>query len=288
MVKSINASALADFITSNSDNLLLLDTRSSEQFNAGCIVGSVNVFCCSTIILRRLKKGGNVSVESLLSCEEDKQKLSQATSSENICVVVYDDSTRICSELSSDSLTGMLIKKLTRECKNVQLLEGGFQQFKRQIPSLCSPEQATHPSQMLLKSRPSSLVLQLNNLTMDCASDSQSSSDSEGSEPPSPRNHKKARAFEILPYLYLGSKKAASNTESLKENGVSRILNVTSEASEYQHLEGFHYHQIAVEDVHEVDMLQHLPSAFAFIGKLVFHSVYVVCLYVWYRTRLVN
>ena len=273
MVRRITATALADFITSSSDNLLLLDTRSSEQYNAGCIMSSVNVFCCSTIILRRLKKGGHVSVESLLSCEEDKLKYTQATSSETIHVVVYDNSTRSFSELSSDSLTAMLMKKLTRECKNVQFLEGGFEQFKRQLPNLCSPEQSSHPSQTLLKSRPSSLVLQLNTLSMDCASDSQSSSDSEGSEPPSPRNHKKARAFEILPYLYLGSKKAASNTESLKENGVSRILNVTSEASEYQHLEGFHYHQIAVEDVHEVDMLQHLPSAFAFIGELLFQYV---------------
>lgn len=207
-------------------------------------------------------------VDSFLSSVEDKEKFSKATSSENISVVVYDDSTCCCSELSSDSLTAMLVKKLTRECKNVQFLEGGFEQFRRQLPKFCSPQQSSHPSHVMLKSRPSSLVLQLTSLSMDCTLDSQSSSDSEGSEPPSPINYKRARAFEILPYLYLGSKKAASNTQSLKENGVSRILNVTSEASEYQHLEGFRYYQIAVEDVHEVNMLQHLPSAFAFIGKL--------------------
>lgn len=262
-MKTVSVQWLSDQLKSHSDNVLLLDTRRVEEFSEGCIASAVNVYCCSSIILRRLKKG-NVSVESLLSSVEDKEKYSRAKESESVSVVVYDEGSTCYRDLAADSLTSLLLKKLSREIKNISFLEGGYNDFHGRYSGLCSrPTDCQRPT---LQARPSSLVLQLNNLTV--VSDSESS-ESEESNPPTPAQFttNNPQVFEILPHLYLSCKKAASNRVSLQNNNISRILNVTSEESEYQHLDGFSYFQIAVEDSHEVDMLQYLPKAFAFIEE---------------------
>ena len=277
-MKTVTAQWLSEQISTEQD-LLLLDVRSDQEFNSGCIAGAVNVFCCGALILRRLKKG-NTSVESLLSFEEDKVKFRRARESESICVVVYDQETTKSGELPPDCLTSILLKKLTREVKNLAILDGGYDGFSEQYPNICSQnkENKCGNNTPLLQSRPSSLVLQLQSLNMDSDSDSQSS-DSDDSQSSSPIRKRVPQPFEILPHLYLSCRKGASNKQSLLQNNISRILNVTSESSEYQHLEGFTYFQIAVEDSHEVNILEYLPRAFAFIedARLSKEKVLVHC-----------
>ena len=247
------------------DTLLVLDTRSPNQISAGCISGAVSVYCCGAIILRRLKKG-NVSVESLLSNEEDKEKLSRARESESVAVVVYDHDSFSQEELKADSLAAMLLRRLSRECKNVCFLSGGFVAYDQEYPHLCDSEEVAN-TDSFLKSRPSSLVLQLQSIAINGSdSDSSQSSDSDGSEPSTPAA-REVQPFEILPYLYLGCRKVAANVAQLKNSGVTRVLNVTTETNECQRLGEFNYQQISVEDNHEVNMLQHLPLAFAFIEE---------------------
>lgn len=265
MVKLVEASWLSTQINCSPDTLLVLDTRKPDQFAAGCVSGAVSAYCCGALILRRLKKG-NVSVESLLANEEDKEKLCRARDSEEVSVVVYDHDSIDSEELSSDSLAAMLLRKLTRECRNVCFLSGGFLAFQELYSDMCDDDGCSE-TRSLLKSRPSSLVLQLASISVNGSdSDGCQSSDSDGSEPSTPAA-REIQPFEILPYLYLGCRRVAANVQRLRESGVSRILNVTSEPSECQHLEEFAYQQISVEDSHEVNMLQHLPRAFAFIGK---------------------
>lgn len=279
-MKVVSSQWLSAQITSNPESILLLDTRSSDEFNAGSIAGSVSVYCCGALILRRLKKG-TTSVESLLSNEEDKEKYSQAKSSERYTVVVYDQSSPSHQELASDCLASVILKKLTRDVKNVTFLGGGYHDFSVQCSQLCSSQERETKQASLLESRPSSLVLQLKTLSLSSDSDSgQSSSDSDDSQPSTPVTTKRnPQPFEILPHLYLSCRKAASNRKCLENNSISRILNVTSEESEYQHLDGFSYFQIAVEDSHEVNMLQHLPLAFSFIeeARLANEKVLVHC-----------
>lgn len=276
MVKQVQAAWLSDQIRSVPESLLLLDTRSPNQIAEGCVTGAVSVYCCGAIILRRLKKG-NANVESLLSNEDDKEKMCRARENEDVAVVVYDHGSYNPEELQSDSLAAILLRRLSRECRNVCFLSGGFLGFQQHCPNLCDEDGAT-PTDSLLKSRPSSLVLQLQSLAINGSdSDSSQSPDSDGSEPSTPAA-REIQPFKILPYLYLGCRRVASNVARLKESGVTRILNVTSEASECQHLPEFAYQQISVEDSHEVNMLQHLPRAFAFIeearhsdGKVLVH-----------------
>lgn len=281
-MKTFSVQWLSEQIRHHSDTVLLLDTRCSEEYASGCVLSAVNVYCCGALILRRLKKG-NVSVESLLSSVEDKTKYSKAKESEAITVIVYDEGSTSYSDLASDSLTALLLKKLSREVKNFGFLEGGYNDFNDSYPRLCSegrPKMSADSSK--LQHRPSSLVLKLDNLTVvSDSSDSSSDSCSEGESSGSPPSLTKVppQPFEILSHLYLGCRKAASDKEALKAHSISRVLNVTSEESQYQHLEGFSYYQIAVEDTHEVDMLQHLPMAFAFIeeARLANEKVLVHC-----------
>lgn len=276
-MKGISINDLAKAINTESSNILILDVRDVQKFNEGSIVSAINVFCCGALILRRLKKG-NTSVESLLSCEEDKQKFNTARDNETVKVVVYDQDSTDSTAVKADSLSAILLKKLSREVKNVCFLEGGYSAFSSSHSSLCVvTDSQSRSNTPMLQNRPSSLVLQLQGLTV-VDSDSESS-ESDDSEPSSPVQSRIPMPFEILPHLYLSCRKGASNKQSLEANNISRILNVTNEASEYQHLEGFTYHQIAVEDKHEVNMLECLPRAFSFIeeAKLANEKVLVHC-----------
>ncbi len=262
-MKTITVGDLASAITKNSSDLLLLDARDIQLFNEGSVSSAVNVFCCGALIMRRLKKG-KTSVESLLTCEEDKAKFNTARCSEFVTVVVYDQDSSSSSDVATDSLTSILLKKLTREVKNVVFLEGGYASFSASHSSMCVKTDCKSSSTPVLQNRPSSLVLQIQGLSVDSESES---SESDDSRPSSPSISRVPMPFEILPHMYLSCRKGASNREGLELNNISRILNVTTEDSEYEHLEGFTYHQIAVEDKHEVNMLDCLPRAFAFIDE---------------------
>lgn len=266
-MKGISINELANGINTNNSNILILDVRDVQSFKEGSVVSAINVFCCGALILRRLKKG-NTSVESLLSAEEDKQKFNIARDNESVTVVVYDQDSVDSTAVKADSLTAILLKKLSREVKNVRFLEGGYTSFSGSHSSLCvvNDDTQSRSNTPMLQNRPSSLVLQLQGLSV-VDSDSDSSESSDDSQPSSPVQSRVPMPFEILPHLYLSCRKAASNKQILKSNSISRILNVTNEASEYQHLDGFTYHQIAVEDKHEVNMLECLPRAFSFIEE---------------------
>ena len=250
MVKQVSSQWLAERIATRSGDVLVLDTRALQQYSAGYITGSVHI-CPSGMILRRLRNG-SLKMESLLNCPEDKQKYAKAKESEQISVVVCDQSTEHHS-LASDSIAFMVLKKISKDCKFISFLSGGFEEFQNQYSELC--ELPISAAESLLKERPSSHVLQLNSLALNSKSDSPSASEN-------------IAPFQILPHLYLGCRKVAACLPSLRENDITRVLNVTSSVpNQFQDMDGFVYKQIAVEDSHEVDMIEHLPEAFCFIEE---------------------
>ena len=257
MVKEVTSKWLAERIATRSGDVLLLDTRSAEEYHSGYINGSVHI-CCSGMILRRLRNG-SLKMESLLNCPEDKQKYGMAKESEQISVVVCDHNTEHTSQLVPESIAYMVLKKISKDCKFVSFLSGGFDEFQVQYGELC--ELPNSAAESLLKKRPSSLVLQLNGLALN----SKQAAVSEGDSPTASEH---IPPFEILPHLYLGCRKVAACLPSLRENQITRILNVTSSVpNQFEDIDGFVYKQIAVEDSHEVDMIKHLPEAFCFIEE---------------------
>ncbi len=279
VIKTVDATWLAQKASEYPQQLLVLDTRAADAYSRGCISGSVHL-SCNGMILRRLKNG-SLKIESLLNVQEDKAKYAQARVSEEIGVIVCDSSSSSLENLASDSLASLLLTKISRDCKFVAFLSGGYQQFFVHYPDMCDMPQSASD---LLTKRPSSLVLQLNSLSLAMNTNSNnsvgspmdvSSSESEGEDSPAI-----IPPFEILPHLYLGCRKVATCLPGLRQKNVTRILNVTSTIpNHFESLDGFLYKQIAVEDKLDVDMMQHLPGAFQFIenARLSGEKVLVHC-----------
>lgn len=264
MVKHVDPVWLA---SANPNQILLLDARTAEEYESGYIKDAVHI-CCVGVVLRRLRNG-SLKVESLLNCPEDKQKYDTAKESEGLCVVVYDQNSTSADNLSDKSIASLMLKKVSRDCRHVVFLEGGYDGFHSRFPHLCDVPSSAEDS--LLKRRPSSLLLQISNMSLSMKEDE---SDAEDSNPPSSPeedelspSHRDAAPYQILPYLYLGCRKVAACLPSLKANGITNILNVTSSVPNNFVTAGLTYKQIAVEDSHDVNMLQHLPEAFSFIEK---------------------
>ena len=265
-MKLIDATWLAQRVGDYSNDILILDTREAVEYNTGCINTSVHIRC-EGMILRRLKKG-TLKIETLLNLDEDKTKYATAKTSESVRVVVCDQSSYNSESLESDSVAALLLKKISRECKHVAFLEGGYSLFRRLYAELCDLQYSDLdecPSK-----RPSSLVLQLNSLSLSVRSNTNTNNsiDSPMEVSTSEDSPNGFFPFQILPHLCLGCRKVATYLPGLRESKVTHILNVTSTIpNQFQNLEGFTYKQIAVEDNLDVDMTQHLTGAFQFIEE---------------------
>ena len=101
--------------------ILLMDCRSPNEYNVSHIRGSIHV-AIPTLMLRRLKKG-NLSVASVIGCNESKERFNKKWKSETI--VLYDDNT---NDLNANptSIVNLLLRKLREDGCHVCLLEGTF------------------------------------------------------------------------------------------------------------------------------------------------------------------
>lgn len=117
----VDSCFVAKLLSTSSASILVLDTRTSEEYTAASIRGSTNV-CSSALIIRRLAKG-NYPIESLLT-PEDKTKYEQARVSDSVAVVVCDLSTTSVDQLTEESVAIHLLRKISRECKFTAFLAG--------------------------------------------------------------------------------------------------------------------------------------------------------------------
>jgi dual specificity MAP kinase phosphatase len=78
---------------------------------------------------------------------------------------------------------------------------------------------------------------------------------------------------EILPKLFLGGEKDASNLELLKKHKISYVLNVTHDRpNTFAHLENFTYKNLPVEDNCKANLTDLFPEAFTFIGRFIMYT----------------
>ena len=265
MVKHVDPVWLA---SANPNQILLLDARTADEYMCGSIKESVHI-CCVGVVLRRLRNG-SLKVESLLNTAEDKAKYEAAKQSEAVCVVVYDQDSTNAETLSEKSIASLMLRKVSRDCKHVVFLQGGYDGFRSRFPDLCDVPDSSEDS--LLKRRPSSLLLQISTMALS-VKEEHSGSESSDSNPSSPEeeelspSQRDSTPYQILPHLYLGCRKVAVCLPSLRASGITNVLNVTSSVPNKFAAAGLTYKQIAVEDSHDVNMIQHLPEAFGFIER---------------------
>lgn len=92
-----------------------------------------------------------------------------------------------------------------------------------------------------------------------------SATDSDGSPLSNPQP---SFPVEILPHLYLGCAKDATNLDVLEEYGIKYILNVTPNLPNlFENAGEFKYKQIPISDHWSQNLSQFFPEAISFIGK---------------------
>ncbi|XP_074608791.1 dual specificity protein phosphatase 7-like [Acropora palmata] len=257
MAKGATVSWFSDQLTRGSF-LLLLDCRPFAEFARSHVRGAINLTIPS-LMLRRLKKGANFAISSFITSDEGKAQFNR-----NLLhasgIVLYDSVTSDLSAVCTNSALGVLLKKFSEDVNTpVWLLEGGFTKFERKYPAFCDlGEDVDRP------------ILSLSGLTIQ---DSENNREPLKTEPSTPQvtDHQESRVkvpVQILPYLYLGSEKDSSDLDILTKYGISYVLNVTHDKpNSFEHLPGFKYKKLPVEDNWRANLSDLFPEAFDFIDE---------------------
>lgn len=257
MAKGAATSWLSDQL-SNGAILLLLDCRPYAEYAHSHVQGAINLTIPS-LMLRRLKKGTNFAISSLITSEDGKAHFNRNLRLAS-GIVLYDSETNDVSSVCSNSALGVLLKKFSEDVNTpVWLLEGGFTKFEKKYPSSCVAGE--------LVDRP---LLSLSGLTIQ---DTDITDRALELEPRTPQitDHQECKTkvpVQILPRLYLGSEKDSSDLELLKKYEISYILNVTHDKpNSFEHLPDFKYKKLPVEDNWRANLSDMFPEAFQFIDE---------------------
>lgn len=122
MAKGASHRWLSEQLT-NGVRLLILDCRPFNEFARLHITGAINL-AIPSLMLRRMKKGTNFSVTSLITSEEGKSHFANNLSTASV-IVLYDSSSQDVTSIGLNSALGVLLKKFSEDVKTpVRFLEG--------------------------------------------------------------------------------------------------------------------------------------------------------------------
>ncbi|MBN3300857.1 DUS16 phosphatase, partial [Amia calva] len=219
---------LASLLQRGVERTLVIDSRTFSEYNTSHVLSSVNV-CCSKLVKRRLQQD-KVSVTELLQ-PNAKIKMDFGRKQE---VVVYDQSTKDASLLSSDSFVYILLGKLEGSFHRVSLLTGGFAAFSSCFPGLCEGKPAAI------------LPMSISQPCMPVAN---------------------VGPTRILPHLYLGSQKDVLNKDLMAQNDITYVLNASNTCPKPDFICESHFMRIPVNDNYCEKLLPWLDKSNDFIDK---------------------
>ena len=253
------------------DGFLLVDCRPFIQYNVNHIRGAINVNCCDRFNRKRLQQG-KATLADLATTKEGKDLLKKRTWKE---VVVYDDCSDSLDELPASHTLFLVMNALVEDNREPIMLLGGLRDFQVSHRLFCEDHLMQHSSkynQISAANPPTNLYfptpLMLGN--NDNLSDSCIMSPLLP-ELPSPtdicntkdiENHP---ATQVLPHLYLGNMRDASDVSILHRLGVGYVLNVTSKPPCYNMEPGITYKQLVADDNGLQNLRQFFEEAFEFI-----------------------
>jgi len=230
----------------NSSACLIIDCRSFIAFNTAHIRTAVNMNF-SPLLKRRLQRG-TVTLESLISCSESRQRLKEGHCS---AVVIYDENTREWSDLDHEGTMRTIYTLLRRDRKrNLYFLKGGFDKFSSQFPQMCdfaSPQTNAPCTQ--------------STVTSDSPQDTRASCPTVRSKP------EQGNPVEILDFLYLGSAAHSAQKDILDRLGITSIMNVSRNIPN-SFEDSFEYKTIPVDDTYSADISQWFNEAIEFIDAV--------------------
>lgn len=209
---------------------------------------------------RRLRNG-KATVSDLISAEE-RGEFAEAQKAGRI--VIYDESSKTLAAAAGSVLV-LFFEALEREAGqrgSIYFIEGGYAAVEKATPELCETTQSAK--------RKGSISLQFLPPPPPTASDSAvlGIDGMRGLDRVNRRLQQPPTA--VMPYLYLGAKKDASNADELAELGIKFILNCTTDCPNYHESSnagGLSYYKIEVLDTWGQSINKHFVKADEFIEK---------------------
>ncbi|XP_044726736.1 dual specificity protein phosphatase Mpk3 isoform X2 [Chrysoperla carnea] len=288
-------------LRSNSDKIVILDCRSSNEYGESHIRDAVN-FSIPSIMLRRLA-AGKIDLMSTIKCRELKKKISSAYK-ENL-FVLYNDNVNDSNQ-GGDSILNVLLRRLSQDGCRVVCLDGGFTDFRNSYPEWCGscplgPDTLdTGPGIPVTETLPlmglRSLRISAGGIThphhraphLSCDSLSSAANSSTDSSDTDERcdsslGLEEDRDFpvEIVPHLYLGNAANSEDSQALARHSIQYVLNVTPDLPNvFEDMGNIKYMQIPIADHWSQNLASHFPSAIEFIEEARSHNkgILVHCL----------
>jgi dual specificity MAP kinase phosphatase len=225
------------------NGFLLIDCRPFIAYNVNHIRGAINVNCCDRFNRKRLQQG-KASLADLATTKEGKELLKKRGWRE---VIVYDDCSESLELLPVSHTLFLVMNALMEDHREPVMLLGGLRDFQVANRGLCEdylmPSAITSGTPMLLPDLPSPSEL--------C--------DTKDIE-----NHP---ATQVLPYLFLGNMRDASDVSVLKRLGIKYVLNVTAKPPDYELDPDIVYKQLEAADNGIQNLRQFFEEAFDFIDE---------------------
>ncbi|NXS89833.1 DUS16 phosphatase, partial [Erpornis zantholeuca] len=223
----IVAEKLVALLESGAERLLLIDSRPFVEYNTSHILDAININC-SKLMKRRLQQD-KVLITELIQ-HSAKHKIEIDCKQE---VVVYDQSSKDVTSLSSDCFLTVLLGKLEKNFSSVYLLSGGFVEFSSSFPGLCEGKSTLIPT---------------------CIS-----------QPCLPVSN--TGPTRILPHLYLGCQRDVLNKELMQQNDIGYVLNASNTCPKPDFIPESHFLRVPVNDSFCEKILPWLDKSVDFIEK---------------------
>ncbi|NXR34128.1 DUS16 phosphatase, partial [Zosterops hypoxanthus] len=221
------AEKLVALLESGTEKLLLIDSRPFVEYNTSHILDAININC-SKLMKRRLQQD-KVLITELIQ-HSAKHKIEIDCKQE---VVVYDQSSKDVTSLSSDCFLTVLLGKLEKNFSSVYLLSGGFAEFSSSFPGLCEGKSTLIPT---------------------CIS-----------QPCLPVSN--TGPTRILPHLYLGCQRDVLNKELMQQNNIGYVLNASNTCPKPDFIPESHFLRVPVNDSFCEKILPWLDKSVDFIEK---------------------
>lgn len=218
---------LVALLESGTETLLLIDSRPFVEYNTSHILDAVNINC-SKLMKRRLQQD-KVLITELIQ-HSAKRKVETNSKQK---VVVYDQSSKDVSSISSDSFLTVLLGKLEKNFSSVHLLAGGFAEFSSCFPGLCEGKSILVPSCISQPCLPVSNV----------------------------------GPTRILPHLYLGCQRDVLNKELMQQNDIGYVLNASNTCPKPDFIAESHFLRVPVNDSFCEKIFPWLDKSVDFIEK---------------------
>ncbi|KAM6417278.1 dual specificity protein phosphatase 16 isoform 1-T5 [Pluvialis apricaria] len=223
----IVAEKLVALLESGTEKLLLIDSRPFVEYNTSHILDAININC-SKLMKRRLQQD-KVLITELIQ-HSAKHKIEIDCKQE---VVVYDQSSKDVTSLSSECFLTVLLGKLEKNFSSVYLLSGGFAEFSSSFPGLCEGKSTLVPTCI---SQP---CLPVSNIG----------------------------PTRILPHLYLGCQRDVLNKELMQQNDIGYVLNASNTCPKPDFIPESHFLRVPVNDSFCEKILPWLDKSVDFIEK---------------------